>query len=301
MILRYVFLFYLFLFSNNVVAQSSFFEKADSLRINRISPISIAIGASWSLSTVGFSKIWYSNYPKSNFHFFNDSKNWLQMDKMGHFYTTYKLSSISSDLYEWSGLDKKKSVFIGGVIGLGLQTTIELLDARNEEWGFSWSDMIANSLGVSSFVLQKLCWNEERIIPKFSYHSTEFANLRPTVLGSTSIERFLKDYNGQTYWFSISPGTFMQNSKFPKWLCFSLGYSVTNKLVGDKEVFLSEITNQTYYSKRQYLISLDVDFSKIKVSKPWLKVVLKQLNYLKIPFPTLMYFDGKLNSYGLYF
>jgi hypothetical protein len=51
---------------------------------------SLAIGASAS-SVVGLNSLWYKDYPRSNFHFFNDSKEWMQMDKFGHVFSAYQI------------------------------------------------------------------------------------------------------------------------------------------------------------------------------------------------------------------
>jgi hypothetical protein len=60
-------------------------------------------------------------------------------------------------------------------------------------------DIIANASGTALFVL----WKEQRITPKFSFHTTQYAQYRPNVLGSSLAEQMLKDYNGQTYWLSV--------------------------------------------------------------------------------------------------
>jgi hypothetical protein len=113
----------------------------------------------------------------------------------------------------------------------------------------------------------------------------------------------LKDYNGQTYWLSFNPFLFSTHSKFPKWLCLSFGYSVDAKLVGNSESYIYTIGSDqiTYLSKRQFLASLDIDFSRIPAKKPWVKTILKQLNYVKIPFPALILQNGKLQGKALYF
>ncbi len=38
---------------------------------------------------VGLYSAWYSNYPQTNFHFFNDNNEWKQVDKVGHAYSAY--------------------------------------------------------------------------------------------------------------------------------------------------------------------------------------------------------------------
>ena len=43
-------------------------------------------------------------------------------------------------------------------------------------------------------------------------------------LGSTHLERALKDYNGQTYWLSLNIKSLfnLNDTYFPEWLSFSL-------------------------------------------------------------------------------
>lgn len=289
-LLVYLLIFWL----NSAVAQREFWEPADSINKGRLIGVSTSVGLVWSGSMAGLWQFWYKNAEKTNWHSFDDSKNWLQMDKAGHFYTAYKLNQLNTDLFAWTGWKRRKALWLGTGISFGYQATLEVLDARTVEWGFSWSDILANTLGAGSYLGQQLAWNEERIIPKFSFAPTPFSSVRPNVLGSVWYESLLKDYNGQTYWLSFSPGTFMKSSKFPKWACISLGYSAHEKLVGSEEYYLDPATGQEYFSKREFLLSLDIDFSRIPVKKPWAKTLLKQLNYLKIPFPALLLRDGKV-------
>jgi hypothetical protein len=198
-------------------------------------------------------------------------------------------------------MSRKKSVIIGSLIGLGSQTTLEVLDGFNTEWGFSLSDMALNTLGCFTYASQKLIWNEERFLLKFSSHPTQYAALRPNVLGSTPVERILKDYNGQTYWVSFSPFAFSSNEKLPKWLCLSFGYSIDQKINGSNNSYTDPLTLKTYNAKREYLLSLDIDFSKLPIKKRWLKLVVSRFNYLKIPFPSLIFSNGQMIGKGIYF
>jgi hypothetical protein len=75
-------------------------------------------------------------------------------------------------------------------------------------------DIIANASGTALFVSQELLWKEQRITPKF--HTTQYAQYRPNVLGSSLAEQMLKDYNGQTYWLSVNLHSFYKGSKIPK-------------------------------------------------------------------------------------
>lgn len=281
--------------------QISFFTASDSLNKGRFWGVNAAVGGLWTGSMVGLSQVWYTN-EKTTWHSFDDSRNWMQMDKVGHFYTANKISTLTGDLYHWSGLSNKSSAWIGFGVGMGYQLTLEMLDAYSPEWGFSWSDVGANTMGSILYLGQQLGWEEQRILLKFSTHPSPYAHYRPEILGSNFAERLLKDYNGQTYWLSISPGTFGQNS-FPKWLCFSLGYSIDQKLVGDLDYFDYQENGQAaqFHAQRQFLLSLDVDFSRIPAKRPWARTLLKQLNYLKVPFPALILTGDQLGGHLLYF
>jgi hypothetical protein len=297
----YIFLVLLLGITYSSYAQNSIFKNSDSLSTKRVKIVSTAIAANWIAQTSLASNVWYKNFDKSNFHLFDDSKEWLQMDKMGHFYSANKLSKLYTDCYIWSGMPRKKSVIVGSLIGLGSETTLEILDGFNTKWGFSLSDMAANTLGSFVYASQKIIWNEERFILKFSSHPTPYAALRPNVLGSTPLERMLKDYNGQTYWISFSPFAFSSNEKLPKWLCLSFGYSIDQKIIGDNDFYFNPITNKTFNAKREFLFSLDVDFSKLPIKNRWVKAVISRFNYLKIPFPTLIFSNGKMIGKGVYF
>jgi hypothetical protein len=53
-------------------------------------------------------QLWYADYPRSNFRFINDNADWLQMDKIGHFYSTY-LGRFGSEMLQWSGATKSNN------------------------------------------------------------------------------------------------------------------------------------------------------------------------------------------------
>jgi uncharacterized protein YfiM (DUF2279 family) len=284
-------------------SQTAFFSDSDTLLKKRITPVAIGTAAVWTSGVIALHSVWYSQYPKTDFHFYDDSKNWLQMDKMGHVFSNYQLSRYSGQLFKWTGLSPKKSMLIGTAVGFGFQTTLELFDGYSKNWGFSWSDVAANAIGAGFYLSQEWMWQEQRIHLKFSYHNSPYAAIRPSVLGANLSEKILKDYNGQTYWISFHPVLLRENSAIPKWINLSVGYSVDAKLVGDQDTYVHWTTNGpiTYQAQRQLLFSLDVDLSKLPVKRSWLKTILKQLNSLKVPFPALLLQNGKLSTKALYF
>lgn len=287
------FLVVLLLKSNSAKGQEiTFFEDDTTYNSKRVllgSSI-LATGAVGSISTL--SLIWYKDIPKSPFHFFDDRQEWLQMDKVGHTYTGWMLANTSSDVFHWSGIDKKKSILLGSLYSWTYLTTFEFLDGFAAEWGFSWWDIGANTLGTGIYAGQELLWEEQKFKLKFSAQLTDFAKYRPNVLGKTIPERILKDYNGQSYWISFSPSQFSEQIKIPKWICLSFGYNATGMIYGqESEPYIPIIQGQSiqFDRYRQYLFSLDVDFSEIPVQKPWLKRLFGVINKIKVPFPALVF------------
>ncbi len=173
------------------------------------------------------------------------------------------------------------------------------MDGYSSKWGFSISDMSSNIIGSSLFAGQELLFDKQILLPKFSYHNTPYSDLRPEVLGSNQIEKILKNYNGQTYWISFSPKSFLNNLPIPEWLCFSFGYSIDQRIYGDQNIAIFQ--DQEYISKKEFLFSLDIDLSKIKCKNTFVKTILNQLNYIKIPLPTVLFSDNKATFYPIYF
>ena len=284
----------------NLYSQSSFFKTSDTLKYKRVIGLTALYGSVWSGSIVSLNQVWYANYPKAKFHTFNDDSEWMQMDKFGHIFTAYHISKSLTSLNRWSGINKSTSAIIGSTLAWSYQLTLELLDGKSAEWGFSWGDMTANTIGAGVYLSQELLFKDQLLLLKQSYHPTYYALIRPEILGSTTIERYFKDYNGQTYWFSISPRSIWKSSKIPSWLLFSIGYGVDAKISGKDNSYLLS-NGQVLYAKRKYLLSLDIDLAKLPLKNKLLKRILKPLNAIKIPLPTLIWQNGICYGNAFYF
>ena len=218
------------------------------------------------------------------------------MDKCGHAFGAYRESYMAYYALRRAGVDKKKALLYGGPIGLVFQTPIEIFDGLYEGWGFSWSDMIANTFGASLFTLQELAFDEQVFKMKFSYCPSIYPDYH-SHLGETYLEIFFLDYNAHTYWLSGNLKRLTGIEKIPNWMNIAFGYSANGMIY--------EFRNPTYYQGkpfphleryRQFIISLDVDFNKIPTDKKWLRTVFNALNIVKVPFPGIEYnkVDGLL-------
>jgi len=284
---KYLLLFVIIGFSLNS------FGQADSSTVNRkrLNSLLIVGASAYTITMVGLYNLWYRDYPQSSFHFTNDGKEWMGVDKLGHATTSYWVGRLSYHSLKWSGVKEKHAIWYGGTVGLFFLTTVEIMDGFSEEWGASVADLLANTAGAGLFIGQQLGWKEQRFLIKFSYHPSEYAQYRPDVLGSTTIERVIKDYNGQTYWLSGNIHAFLRKgSRFPRWLNVAAGYGAKGMTGGSENVTEYEGEPIPVYQRTsQYFLSLDVDLTRISTRSKFLKGLFTVLGFIKIPFPTLEY------------
>jgi len=256
----------------------------------------ISEASAYTVALVGLNQLWYAGYPRSSFHFINDNGEWLQMDKMGHMTASYYTGVAGIKAYQWAGFSRKNAIWYGGMTGSFFLTIIEVLDGTSKEWGASSGDLIANTTGSLLAIGQALRWDEQRIQLKYSYSPSQWADENPEQLGGNYLERALKDYNGQTYWLSFNMKSLLniEQEEFPNWLNLAVGYSGNNMTnpyheEGDDE------------RKRQYLLSLDVDLTRIKTkSKTW-NSILHTFGFLKFPAPAVQYRGGNIFFNPIYY
>ena len=293
------------LFLLSVISFTAFAIEKDTLALNLTQQqkhntlsTSFVIGAS-TTSFLGLNSLWYKDYPRSNFHFFNDAKEWMQMDKCGHAFTSYQLGRNFYNTLQSSDSNRNRNIFLGGASGLIYLTSIEILDGKSAQWGFSKSDMIANTFGYFLFASQEYFLQQQFISLKFSYQKSAFANMRPETFGRNFQQRLLKDYNGQTYWLSSPLSLNRTNTKrFTRWLCISFGYSIDENVFADNNI--NSVNN--FHATREFFFSFDADLNRIEWRRKWMKKIASVINFIKIPSPTIgIRSDGKVKLYPLYF
>ncbi len=271
----------------------------DSQRKKRIKLITGANIVGYGASMIALYSDWYSNYPQSSFHFFNDNHEWKQVDKVGHAYSAYVESNGSMELWRWAGLSRNKRIWIGGLSGVAYQTIIETLDGFSSEWGWSWGDMGANIFGSGLVIGQELAWDDQRIKMKFSFHKKNYdspdLNKRADDLyGKSFSERMIKDYNGQSYWLSANLKSFFPKSNLPSWLSVAFGYGADGMFGATANVGSDDHGNINFDRRdiqryRQFYIAPDFDLTKIKTRSYLIKIALIALNSFKFPAPSLEY------------
>jgi uncharacterized protein YfiM (DUF2279 family) len=281
------------------IAESCAFPP-DSSSINkkRLNTVLIASGTAYAASLIALNEAWYKQQ-QTSFHFFNDCSAWNQVDKAGHACSAYQLSNVGNQLFLWTGMPKDQSAIWGTVMGQVFMTTIEVFDGFSAEYGFSWCDITSNMLGGGLFLGQELIWQQQFVKMKFSYHFTDYAALRPEVLGETAMERILKDYNGHTYWLSIDIYALAkQKGSIPHWINPALGYGAGSMVYG------REYQNNAngFQSYRQFYLGIDFDLSHIKTKSSFVNTLIFIADMVKLPAPALEFnTNNGFNFHWLYF
>lgn len=268
----------------------------------------ISYGGSLAL----LSSAWYTNYNRTSFHFFDDSREWLQVDKAGHITTSWYLGRIGIDKMEWSGVEAKKAIWYGTAGSFLYLTGIEMLDGFSGGWGFSWSDFSANTIGTGFIIGQKYLHRNVNspcirgigaVSLKFSFLQTDYAQYRPGLLGTTLSENILKDYNGQTYWLSLNIFSFLkEEASFPKWLNIAFGYGAEGMISGmPGYVYATSQGTIEFERYRQYYLSLDIDLTRIRTRSHFLKTLFEAVSFIKIPAPALEFSKNRMKLHLLHY
>ena len=275
----------LFVFLLPFVLQSQIRQFPDSINWKKVNTL-IAVESAFYVGGLSYLQyIWYSDKERVPFHYYNDNKGWLQMDKYGHALTAYKESYSGYYGLRRAGVKKKNALIYGGPLGFFLQAPIEVFDGLYDGWGFSWGDIWANTAGSALLAGQELVYNDQIVKLKMSYQRSKMAEIKPWYLGENQFESFFYDYNGHTYWLSANLNKIVRHKKIPNWINLALGCSGEN--------MFSEFENSgsftSYERYRQYYFSFDIDWSKIPTKYKLIRMALDAMMVVKVPFPSLEY------------
>ena len=293
-IIRLIIVFFsIFLFITTGFGQSkfnSFLKPSDTLNIQRRNSVIVFESIVFVGGIIQLNKIFDKDHFSTNCTFINDNSTCLQMDKAAHIFTSYQIGNMSYNLLNWAGVSKKNKLIYGAGMGFVFLTTAEVIDGFSKDSNASYGDIVANAGGTSLFVFQDLLWDEQRIVPKFSFHSSQFISSNIKTMKS-QIE---SEFDGQTFWLSANIQSFFKKSKVPKFLNIAIGYGVEN--------LDNSTLNTNVEPYRQLFLSLDVDLTRIKTNSHVLKTLFSVFNTIKVPAPTIEFSrNNQLKWHFIYF
>jgi hypothetical protein len=241
---------------------------------------------------------WYSNVPRTNFHFFDDSREWKQMDKVGHSWTAFQQSKMANELFTWAGHKIKTRVWITALSGFCFQLPLEIFDGFTQKWGASWTDILANASGSLLATANLIAFRKQVIQLRFSFHPTTYSKQYPELFGKGITSTF-KDYNGQTYWLSVDlHHLFFQQTKYPAWLGISFGYGAHGLEGGYHQTDWAIIQQREF---RQWYLSPEIFFSKINTKKLGFKILFFALDSVHFPLFAIEWNKHYMKFHWIYF
>lgn len=251
-----------------------------------IQPIpTIALGTVYAAMAIGLhinqANAWWKE-DRGPFHFQEDWPYALQVDKLGHIYASYTMSTFLGDLFMECGIDHEASTIMGGVFGLAYETYVEVEDGFATKWGFSPSDAISNAVGSGFYVAQHYVPVLENFTPRWSFVPSRWTgdnelNARPTT--------FIDDYTSTTFWLACDVERLLPSSAaayWPDWMMLSVGYGVRD---------YDHVTTEGVHldPTPRFMVGLDYNWVRILPTSDFgvLNYLRQFLNYVKLPAPTL--------------
>lgn len=279
-------------------------ESADSssiikkgTQINKLKLGIVAVGtAGFAVLTYNyFNRVWWKPTKVKKFVWRDDWNDVVKADKAGHLYFSYVLSDAYKSIFQWVGFDSKTSAFLGAGISVIYEVgAVELTDGFTTRWGFSPTDAIADIVGAFFPVAQEYLPSLQAINFKLSYTPSGYTWSDYLRVGSLKDalykKQFHTDYEGMTFWMSFDFQRFLPKEVerfIPDFLNFAIGYSVKN----------------INYSGRGYseiYVAIDYNLLKVDTGLDILNRMIRTLNYIHFPAPTLRVKPG-IKFYYLYF
>jgi hypothetical protein len=286
-----------FINSEKLLADGTYWKTNSDINSLRLGSIIGAMAAVDFIAYMYQREVWYTE-ETTVFHtldFSNDWQKWQQMDKIGHFTDAYFTSDLSGKLYRWAGISGETSVWLGAATGWFWMLQIEVSDGFMAGWGFSWGDMLTNTLGSGFYVLQQFNYDLlGGIQPKFSYHKSDaWKEMRyyrdPKAL--------IEDYEGMTFWFAVNPHHYFPDewkNDYPDWLA-PLGIAVGQSC--------KNIASNPWGGYSEYFIGLDIDIRKIPIGddSPFVRFLKSELNFIRLPLPAVRFNKHGETWFGFYF
>jgi len=284
--------------AENASGAIGLFDRSPVPDRTRLKVFAFTVIGLYAIAVTGLYFFWYKRSKLSSFHWFDDKGEWNQIDKAGHIFGGYFQTMWGYELLRYCGLSNKQSAVIGAILGVSIQSSIEIMDGFSSKYGASRSDLGANLIGAFIAASQYWMWEEQRIMLKYSYDGNkayekgELAERASELFGDSALDKGLKDYNNMTLWASVNPSKFFPGV-YPKWLNYSIGYSADNLYGGFENKWIDKDGKKHDRSDlprmRILNFSLDADLPQLSNGNKAELAIFKMLNIFKVPLPRVQH------------
>jgi len=185
-------------------------------------------------------------------------------DKFGHMYSTYLWSLGFSSLYEYWGMSEEDSMLYGPLTSWVFQGMMEVGDSFSSSQGFSYEDLIMNTVGAGFYYVREKYPEVKRKLDFRLEYVPDF---------DAEVD-FFTQYNSMKYLFALKFSGFdaMEDTAM-KYFELQLGYYTRG---------YSEHKNYNSAERVTY-VGLGINTSEIMKAMGWEKTS-KFLNYYQLPY-----------------
>jgi hypothetical protein len=249
------------------------------VQLRRAGVAAVFIGGNAALYSY-MKNAWWTGERADGFFFNADwDENFRDQDKFGHALGGYHLARFGAAFFRSACMSKPKATAWSAAYAALFQLQIEIFDAQFEKYGFSYPDLLANTIGTAFAVLHEVHPRTRAIKPLISYapsaayrNRANFENeLRPSL-----------DYSGQTYWLTADVDAMLPAAAKPFWPGFlrvSAGHSITD--------WIDPRNGANIRAKRKIVLTIDFDAEKLPGENRIWKTFKRQVGYIHLPSPAL--------------
>ena len=204
---------------------------------------------------------------------FGKDTKYLGMDKLGHAYTGYLLTEYFTQRIAHSTEDRAGAALTGGILGMGVQTYVEVFDGFSGGHGFSYEDLTMDGLGVGFSILRSA-------VPGLA----EKVDFRMEYLpsGDDGVFSPVTDYTGQKYLLALKLAGFDEFKETPlRFVELQVGYFARG--FTDEERRRGEKLRREPYVALGFNLQELLDGSSVSETTPGL-IAGKALHYTQLPY-----------------
>ena len=211
------------------------------------------LGALAGITALG-AKSW--DWGGSSFHFNNEhwfSKNTGSggADKLGHAFTGYALTNAFAERLQAKGRSPERAALSASLLSTALMLYVEAFDGFSGDHGFSYEDVVMNSLGVGFAYLRQTNPRLKSLVDfRMEYKPSGYKGFKP-----------LSDYEGQKYLFALKLSGFKSLKQSPlRYFELQAGYYSRG--------FSKEARNDGQFRRQNGFVGIGVNLSQLFFGYP---------------------------------
>lgn len=238
----------------------------------------LASGAAVMLWGAAFWDYTFDTSRMVNEGWFEEDTKYGGADKLGHVYATYLWSTGFSYLYEGWGMSEDDAMIYAPLSSWFLQLMMEVGDSSSETLGFSYEDVVMNTVGATFYYLREK-------YPKIKETLDLRIEFIPEFKGDMN---FFTQYNSMKYLLAFKfSGIESMDSTLLKYGELQLGY------------YTRGYKNASDYTQKERItyVGIGINISEVLAEMGWIKTS-KIFNYYQLPYTYVPFgYDIDTSSY----